>query len=151
MKKNKKINKITAIIPAMLAVFLAAAVLSGCSVQEIVDAVDNYVYENVSESADEKLQIETKTPSEEYLHFKNSERLQEHFEKHNEDFGYGSAEAYEAGANAVIQNPDSLCKLEKEDGDYVYYLETTEEFVVVSPQGVIRTYYKADRDYFDRQ
>lgn len=99
----------------------------------------------------EPLQLVTLAPEKEQLHFKNEERLLEHFEKHNEDFGYASAEEYEAGANAVIHNPKALSKLESEDGDYVYFLESTGEFVVVSPKKVIRTYYLADRDYFDRQ
>lgn len=99
----------------------------------------------------EPLQLVTLAPEKEQLHFKNEERLLEHFEKHNEDFGYASAEEYEAGANAVIHNPKALSKLEKEDGDYVYFLESTGEFVVVSPKKVIRTYYLADRDYFNRQ
>lgn len=38
-----------------------------------------------------------------------------------------------------------------EDGDDLYFLESTGEFVVVSPAGYIRTYYLTDRDYFDRQ
>ena len=41
--------------------------------------------------------------------------------------------------------------IEAEDGDDVYYLESTREFVVVSRDGYIRTYYIADKDYFDRQ
>ena len=65
--------------------------------------------------------------------------------------GYASAEDYLAGANAVVSNPKSLHKTEAEDGDDVYYLESTGEFVVVSRDGYIRTYYIADKDYFDRQ
>lgn len=105
-----------------------------------------------SETETESLpQLGTLAPESEQLHFKNRERLEEHFEKHNEDFGYASPEEYEAGANAVVHNPKALSKLEKEDGDYVYFLEETGEFVIVSPKKVIRTYYLADRDYFDRQ
>ena len=42
-------------------------------------------------------------------------------------------------------------KLQAEDGDDLYFLESTGEFVVVSPAGYIRTYYLTDRDYFERQ
>ena len=63
------------------------------------------------------------------------------------DFGI----AYDAAANAVIANPASLHKLQAEDGDDLYFLESTGEFVVVSPAGHIRTYCLTDRDYFDRQ
>lgn len=41
--------------------------------------------------------------------------------------------------------------MQAEDGDDLYFLESTGEFVVVSPAGYIRTYYLADRDYFERQ
>lgn len=54
---------------------------------------------------------------------------------------------------AVVLNADSLHKLEEEDGDDVYYLEKTNEFVIVSTDGYIRTYfYPSDGiDYFNRQ
>ena len=43
--------------------------------------------------------------------------------------------------------------LNKEDGDDVYYKENTNEFVVVSTDGYIRTYFNPDsgKKYFDRQ
>lgn len=58
-----------------------------------------------------------------------------------------------AAANVVIHSPDALHKLEAEDGDDVYYLETTNEFVIVSTDGYIRTYFCPNdgKDYFDRQ
>lgn len=67
--------------------------------------------------------------------------------------GFDSKENYLAAANKVIQNPDSLHKLETEDGDDVYYLEATNEFVIVSADGYIRTYFLPDAgiDYYNRQ
>ena len=67
--------------------------------------------------------------------------------------GYDSKEEYLAGANAVIANPDSLHKLEEEDGDNVYYLEETNEFVIVSTDGYIRTYFWPQDGiaYYNRQ
>ena len=62
-----------------------------------------------------------------------------------------SAEEYLAAANAVVANPAALHKLQAEDGDDLYFLESTGEFVVVSPAGYLRTYYLTDRDYFERQ
>ncbi len=85
------------------------------------------------------------------LTFRSEERLQSHYEKHGVQMGFSSAEEYLAAANAVVSNPEALHKLEAEDGDDVYYLESTGEFVVVSQKGYIRTYYLADKDYFDRQ
>lgn len=85
------------------------------------------------------------------LTFRNEERLQEHYEKHGIDMGFASAEDYLAAANAVVANPNALHKTESDDGDDVYYLEDTEEFVVVSKKGYIRTYYLANKDYYNRQ
>ena len=47
----------------------------------------------------------------------------------------------------------ALSKTEKEDGDNVYYVEESNEFVVISQDGYIRTYFNpsAGIDYFNRQ
>lgn len=89
--------------------------------------------------------------------FRTKKQLEQHFEKHGSefdgDFDYETAEEYENGANDVINNPDALYKTEKEDGDGVYYIESTNEFVVLSTDGYIRTYFrpKDKIDYFNRQ
>ena len=85
--------------------------------------------------------------------FRNKKLLSQHYEKHGIDMGFGSAEEYEAAASAVVCNPDSLHKTEKEDGDDVYYLTATNEFVVVSTDGYIRTYFKPDSGlrYYNKQ
>ena len=59
--------------------------------------------------------------------------------------GFTDAKAYEQAAAAVVTNPLSLHKLEAEDKDDVYYLESTNEFVIVSTDGYIRTYFKPDK------
>ena len=93
--------------------------------------------------------------TEEYaaLSFRREEQLTDHYEKHGIDMGYDSKEEYLAGANAVIANPDSLHKLEEEDGDNVYYLEESNEFVIVSTDGYIRTYFWPQDGiaYYNRQ
>lgn len=85
--------------------------------------------------------------------FRNDRNLQSHYEKHGIEMGFASAEEYEAAASAVINNPAALTKTEKEDGDYVYYLEETNEFVILSTDGYIRTYFlpSAGKAYYDRQ
>ena len=85
--------------------------------------------------------------------FASEEALSSHFQKHGYEFGYTTKEQYLQGAIRVIENPSSLKKIEQEDGDYVYYLESTNEIVFVSPTGIIRTYFKpTDRiAYFNRQ
>lgn len=86
-----------------------------------------------------------------HLTFRNAQALEEHFEKHGAEMGCATADEYLASANAVIANPKALHKLQAEDGDDLYFLERTGEFVVVSPKGFIRTYFITDRDYYDRQ
>lgn len=85
--------------------------------------------------------------------FRSNKQLQQHYEKHGIDMGFASAEEYEQAASDVANSPDALHKTEKEDGDDVYYIEATNDFVVVSTDGYIRTYFWPDagKAYFDRQ
>lgn len=85
--------------------------------------------------------------------FRNERLLNQHYEMHGMEMGFASLEEYVEAANAVIHHPDALHKLEAEDNDDVYFLEATNEFVVVSTDGYIRTYFIADGgiDYFNRQ
>ena len=87
------------------------------------------------------------------FHFRNEKLLNEHYEKHGAEMGFASAADYEAAASAVITNPSALYKIEREDGDGVYYVEATNEFVVLSTDGYIRTYFCPDsgKKYFDKQ
>ena len=94
-------------------------------------------------------------PNAEYVEytFKNDRLLEEHFEKHGIEMGFATAEEYQKAASDVVNHPDSLHKLEKDDGDDVYYRVETNEFVVVSKKGFIRTYFCPDsgKKYFDKQ
>lgn len=85
--------------------------------------------------------------------FHSAEQLREHYEKHGIDMGYDSPEAYLEGANRVVASKEALHKLDAEDGDDVYYLEDTNEFVIVSKKGYIRTYFNPSDgiDYYNRQ
>lgn len=85
--------------------------------------------------------------------FRNNKLWTEHYEKHGIEMGFANKEEYAKAANKVINNPNSLHKLEKEDGDDVYFLEESGEFVVVSKDGYIRTYFipSAGKKYFDKQ
>ncbi len=88
-----------------------------------------------------------------YYTFRNDSLLDSHYEKHGIEMGFDDAEAYEAAANAVIADEDALHKQEAEDGDDIYYLEDTNEFVVVSGDGYIRTYFEpsSGMSYYERQ
>ena len=116
--------------------------------------------DEVSDTVPEPDEITEQTPASEVeqapavvYNFRKAEYLQEHFEKHGAEFGYATAEEYLAGANRVVASPEALHKLEAEDGDDVYYLESTNEIVFVSTSGYLRTYFKPNdgKAYFDRQ
>lgn len=85
--------------------------------------------------------------------FRSEKLLQEHYEKHGIEMGFASASEYQKAASSVAADPSALHKLEAEDGDDVYYLEESNDFVIVSTDGYIRTYFRPDRGraYFDRQ
>lgn len=86
-------------------------------------------------------------------HFRNEKLLIQHFNKHGIEMGFESKEAYEKAASDIANNKDALHKKEKEDNDDVYYLEKTNDFVVVSYDGFIRTYFKPDSGikYYNKQ
>lgn len=85
--------------------------------------------------------------------FRNSKLLNQHYEKHGIEMGFASAADYEAAASAVITNPNALSKTEAEDGDFVYYVQSTNEFVVLSTDGYIRTYFNPSSGikYYNKQ
>ena len=85
--------------------------------------------------------------------FRSKSLLNSHYEKHGEEMGFESARAYEEAASRVVENENSLQKVEDEDGDRVYYLESSNEFVIVSTDGYIRTYFYPEDglDYYNRQ
>ncbi len=123
------------------------------------DVVDTTVNETDNEDNELETVIEDDTDDEKITDdaiayvFRNEKLLQQHYEKHGIEMGFDSAESYEAAASAVVNNPDALHKTEQEDGDDVYYLEDTNEFVIVSTDGYLRTYFNpgAGKAYFDRQ
>ncbi len=121
--------------------------------EEIVDNKEqvDVLYEDKEEEQSEITETE-ETVSIEYT-FRNERTFQSHYEKHGIEMGFETKEDYLLAANKVILNPESLHKLEKEDGDDVYYLEKSNEFVVVSKDGYIRTYFlpSAGISYYNRQ
>ncbi len=89
----------------------------------------------------------------EKLWFRTKAQRDQHYQKHGKEMGFPSPEAYLDGANEVVNDPSSLHKTEKEDGDDVYYRERDNAFVVVSTDGYIRTFFypNGGKAYFDRQ
>ena len=101
-------------------------------------------------------ETEKKTESEstgKSYRFRSKKLLNEHFEKHGIEMGFADTKEYVAAANDVIKDPESLHKIEKEDGDDIYYRERDNAFVVVSTDGYIRTFFypNGGKKYYDRQ
>ncbi len=150
---NNKTKKILAGI-ATIIIFLIGGYFYLSAPEENSDVSsgeNSYEYVGSNETTQETITTEeTITITYE---FRKQQYLDEHFAKHGEEFDYQTAEEYLAGANRVINDPNSLYKTEAEDGDHIYYLESSNEFVVVSTDGYIRTYFKpsAGIDYFNRQ
>ena len=105
--------------------------------------------------------VESEQPDEveiEY-YFRSQAQYEQHYEKHGHEFipifGEITMEEYLMYANALIQSDDEeiLTKTEKEDGDFMYFRPSTEEFLVLSTDGYIRTYFipTAGIDYWNRQ
>ncbi len=112
------------------------------TVQEVTEKLTEEVTESPADYDDENAYV-----------FRNSKLLNDHYKKHGEEMGFASAEEYEEAASAVVNSPDALHKKEKDDNDDVYYIEETNEFVVVSSDGYLRTYFLPDKGkaYYDRQ
>lgn len=161
---NKYISGITEAEPELPEETVEAAVITdetgeeGTGEAETVkpksrqDNLREVMIEKVTSTEDPFATDEDANASKSYT-FKNKSLKLEHYEKHGIDMGFESADEYEQAASAVVNNPDALHKLEAEDGDDVYYLVDTNEFVIVSRRGFIRTYFKPDagKAYYDRQ
>lgn len=87
--------------------------------------------------------------------FRTKDLLEAHYQKHGAEFGDITLEEYLQGANQLInsRSPELLTKYEAEDGDKLFYIERTNEFLVLSADGYIRTYFKPKDGiaYFNRQ
>ena len=149
MKKRNIATIITAILVLLL-------VFGGCGQKTQQEETSTESVSETTAQTQATTAAETEPTTEaaqiEYT-FRNSDLLKSHYKKHGIDMGFDSSEEYLAAANAVIANPEALTKTEREDGDMVYYVEETNEFVVLSTDGYIRTYFYPDsgKRYFDRQ
>ena len=89
-------------------------------------------------------------------YFRYKSYLTEHYEKHGIEMGFPDANAYRKAASDIINSAGERGVLYKykSDGsnDICFYVEATKEFVVLSNDGYIRTYFICSgRKYYDRQ
>ncbi|MGN0038650.1 MAG: hypothetical protein ACI36Y_05925 [Coriobacteriales bacterium] len=149
------------VLCALLALCLAllgALPLTGCGSQELgalagaVAGGGSSAGSGQQQAAEPDSSLASQGDSYAYT-FRTQRQLSEHFDKHGREMGFASPGEYERAASRAATNPYALHKLEKEDGGDVYYLVTTNEFVVVSTDGFIRTYFcpNSGKSYYDRQ
>lgn len=165
--KDKRVAFVLLIVLVLLFFFIKPSSVEGNvtnNVSSMQQAVEEQQVEGTQPTVEvqeveevvEELQVEEEQEPEvtqqEYV-FRNKKLLNDHYDKHGREMGFDSPQDYQSAASAVINNPNALNKIESEDGDYVYYLEETNEFVVLSTDGYIRTYFlpNAGRKYYDRQ
>lgn len=138
-------------ISLLLAIVMIIS-LCGCGLVELEYSAE----ENITTAVSEEYVTDDNTSySEGHIdyNFRSDYYLDQHYDKHGKEMGFASPEEYEEAACEVINNPEALHKFEAEDNDEVFYIEATNEFVVLSTDGYIRTYFEpsAGIDYFNRQ
>ncbi len=120
-----------------------------------VGSIDQPSFPPATEKTKAQTTEETKKQTVEYK-FRNKDRLNEHYEKHGIEMGFPNAEAYRKAASDIINSAgtDGVLSKYKSDGsgDMCFYVEATKEFVVLSNDGYIRTYYICSGiKYYERQ
>lgn len=145
-------SSVPAAVSANAPVVSQIASIPDSSQSDLISEVSSVVESSVVSSTSSVVSSEPVVQPTAYR-FRNQKLLDQHYEKHGREMGFASAKDYEKAAAAVPNHPDVLHKIEKEDGDDVYYVEATNEFVVISTDGYIRTYFNPDRgiDYYNKQ
>ena len=151
--KNKKKSWLYYLIAILVLLFGGTGVVGTVTDTQTTAPQQTEVIVEELQQAESQVVVEEQYVQEITYYFRNEKLLTEHYEKHGKEMGFDSPESYEAAANDVINNPDSLHRIEEEDGDDVYYHEETNSFVVVSIDGYIRTFFYPDDglEYFNRQ
>jgi hypothetical protein len=92
-----------------------------------------------------------------WYEFASEQLFEEHYQKHvvtQKEFGDITRQEYLEMVNVLLNSSgDNILTKMEEDGDLLVYNVDTNEFAVLRPDGVIRTYFKpsAGIDYFNRQ
>ena len=114
---------------------------------------DEITSADIPEASEDDLSETEKTVQKYY--FRSEKLFDSHYEKHGAEFGDITQDEYLDLANELInaEGENILHKTEKEDGDFLYYDTETNEFLVLSTDGYIRTFFKpsAGLDYWERQ
>jgi len=111
------------------------------------EAVEKYIRNTLGDHADNvlnKMGINN---------FANPKLLEDHFNTHGAEFGYKSADDYLRGARELTSGGNGIETFTRSNGDKLFYNPSTNEFGVLTKNGVIRTYYKPKEgiDYWRKQ
>ena len=102
----------------------------------------------------DKCKIKVTVTEATYYTFRTEELFESHFLKHGAEFGDITKQEYLDKANALIDDTsDDVLTKREEDGDYLFFNTETGEFLVLSDDGYIRTFFIPDDgiDYWNRQ
>lgn len=112
-----------------------------------------YAARKLSTNEENTATIKVKTSSS--RQFVSEQLFQKHYDKHLSEFGEISKERYLENANALADAPlsEDIVQLVRSDGSIAKYCYSTNEFVVVTADGNIRTYFKPETKeaYWDEE
>ncbi len=131
---------------------------AGAEISSVISSVSEEVSSEISGAA---AQITTSTEetttapkSDKWYTFRNKTRYDEHYKKHGAEFGSITKEQYLQLANDLINDTsDRILHKYSEDGDYMYFNQDNNYFLVLSEDGYIRTFFipSAGINYWNRQ
>ena len=112
-----------------------------------------YAARKLSTNEENTATIKVKTSSS--RQFVSEQLFQKHYDKHLSEFGEISKGRYLEKANALADAPlsEDIVQLVRSDGSIAKYCYSTNEFVVVTADGNIRTYFKPETKeaYWDEE
>lgn len=136
-------------------------------VSDIVTSTQESITTQVTNSVSETNSVTTTTASQKttsattntannytQYYFRSNDLYTSHYEKHKNEFGDITKQEYLQKANNLLNsNSNNILTKNENDGDALYYNKDTNEFIVLSTDGYIRTYFKPDDgiDYYNRQ
>ena len=123
--------------------------------KDAINAQKRAAYAARKDSTSEEKTATIKAKSSSSRQFVSEQLLQKHYDKHLHEFGDISQEGYLEKANALVDASlsEDVVQLIRSDGSVSKYCYSTNEFVVVTADGNIRTYFKPETKgaYWDEE
>jgi hypothetical protein len=115
------------------------------------EALERFLRDTLGDQADDVIERMFREVGEEgaeragqAYRFATGDKLMDHFRKHGAEFGYETAKQYLQGAQRLVSG-EGIETFVRASGDTLFYDAATNEFAVLSKEGVIRTYFKPER------